>query len=393
MSLDTAQGAPGLTGAPETLTHRPPRKRRLWRLAALLLVLILIGSGIAAVLLLKPFASSKAPATPAGSASPTALAEVARKTLTSQLALSGTLGYAGNYDTINQAQGILTSVPDIGRVVTQGQILYRVNNQPVVLLYGTTPISREMKVGDRGTDVAQLNSALVAIGATTKEAIGAGTNFYGDATVAAVKRFQLSFGLEQTGIMELGRIVFLPGAARITSITATVGAAVQPGATVLNATSTDRQVAIDLNVNLQAKVKVGDEVTITLPDGQTVPGTVSTVGSVATSPDNDGQNDSNDSTPTIPVTVTLTDPAAAGQLDQAPVQIAITTASAPDALVVPVNALLAPANGGYAVEQVDAAGVHHLVPVTLGLFDDAHGLVQLTDASLKPGDHVVVPAS
>ena len=39
----------------------------------------------------------------------------------------------------------------------------------------------------------------------------------------------------------------------------------------------------------------------------------------------------------------------------------------------PVDALLALAGGGYAVEEVGAGGVHHLVGVELGLFDDAEG--------------------
>ena len=54
-------------------------------------------------------------------------------------------------------------------------------------------------------------------------------------------------------------------------------------------------------------------------------------------------------------------------------QVGITTASVPSALVVPVTALLAQAGGGYAVEVVGAGETNHLVPVSLGLFDDAEG--------------------
>jgi hypothetical protein len=61
--------------------------------------------------------------------------------------------------------------------------------------------------------------------------------------------------------------------------------------------------------------------------------------------------------------------------------------------VVPVNALLALAGGGYAVEIVDAAGVHRLVPVSLGLFDDGQGLVQVSGSRLRAGQRIVVPAS
>ena len=91
--------------------------------------------------------------------------------------------------------------------------------------------------------------------------------------------------------------------------------------------------------------------------------------------------------------MTLTDPGATGTLDQAPVQVAITTDAAKDVLVVPVTALVALAGGGYAVEVVDPDGTHRLVAVSLGLFDDAQGLVQVSGSGLAAGQRVVVPSS
>ena len=111
------------------------------------------------------------------------------------------------------------------------------------------------------------------------------------------------------------------------------------------------------------------------------------MGTVATTSGSGG-----DTTATIPVQVTLTDPQAAGTLDQAPVTVNITTATARSALVVPVGALLAQSSGGYAVEVAGPGNTRHLVPVTTGIFDDADGLVQVTGA-LTPGQRVVVPAS
>jgi multidrug efflux pump subunit AcrA (membrane-fusion protein) len=93
------------------------------------------------------------------------------------------------------------------------------------------------------------------------------------------------------------------------------------------------------------------------------------------------------------VQVALSDPKAAGSLNQAPVEVTITTGRVADALVVPVDALLAQASGGYAVEVIDAGGHHHLVTVSLGVFDDAAGLVQVTGTGLAAGQHVVVPAA
>jgi hypothetical protein len=154
-------------------------------------------------------------------------------------------------------------------------------------------------------------------------------------------------------------------------------------------------VTIALDAAQQSEVKVGDPVRITLPNNRTTPGKVSHVGTVATVPassSNQGQGSSGSSTPTIEVDVTPTDPAATGRLDQAPVNVSITTAHVRRALVVPVNALLALANGGYALEEVGAGGLHHLVRVNLGLFDDADGLVQVAGAGLAPGQRIVVPA-
>jgi hypothetical protein len=93
------------------------------------------------------------------------------------------------------------------------------------------------------------------------------------------------------------------------------------------------------------------------------------------------------------VSVTPSDRAATGTWDQAPVQVGITTASVPNALVVPVTALLAQSGGGYAVEVVAAGARNHLVPVSLGLFDDAEGLVQVTASALAAGQEVVVPTT
>ena len=89
----------------------------------------------------------------------------------------------------------------------------------------------------------------------------------------------------------------------------------------------------------------------------------------------------------------MRDPGATGTLDQAPVQVAITTATAPDVLTVPVTALLAQPGGGYAVEITGPRSTRTILPVTVGLFDDAQGLVQISGPGLQAGQHVVVPAS
>jgi peptidoglycan hydrolase-like protein with peptidoglycan-binding domain len=279
-----------------------------------------------------------------------------------------------------------TSLPAVGQVISRGQSLYQVSGQPVLLLYGPLVASRAFVAGiSPGPDVAELNANL--------ESMGYGQGLAGDAftagTAAAIRALQSAHGLSATGELLLGSVVFEPGPVRVTSVTPTVGMSVTPGP-VLAATTTARQVTLALDASEQSDVHVGDPVIITLPDNQTTPGRVSYVASVAVAHTGSGGEES---APTVEVNITPSEPRATGRLDQAPVQVSITTASVPSALVVPVNALLALAGGGYAVEEVAPDGVHRLVPVTLGLFDDEAGLVQVSGSELAAGQRVVVPST
>ena len=156
---------------------------------------------------------------------------------------------------------------------------------------------------------------------------------------------------------------------------------------MLTATSDQHVVSVPLDASDQSEVKAGDAVSITLPDGSTTAGVVSSVGTVAVT-----SGSGSGSAATIPVSVRLVHPSAAGSLDQAPVTVNITTQTARDALVVPVGALLAEASGGYDVEVARPGSTRRYVPVTTGIFDDGDGLVQVTGA-LTPGQRVVVPAT
>jgi hypothetical protein len=99
------------------------------------------------------------------------------------------------------------------------------------------------------------------------------------------------------------------------------------------------------------------------------------------------------SSPTITVLVAPDDPTATGNLDQASVEVSITTNSAKNAFIVPVDALLALANGGYAIEVIGAKGVHTLESVTTGLFDDADGTVQVSGPGVAAGQRIVIPST
>ncbi len=283
---------------------------------------------------------------------------------------------------------VYTKLPAVGQVVRRGETLYAIGGEPTVLLYGSVTPWRAFAPGMApGRDVAELNANLRALG----DGGPAGDAFTAD-TEVAIGSFQAKQGLAVTGRLLLGSVAFEPGAVRVTAVTPTVGAPVLAGA-VLSVTSMRREVTIQLDASQQASVKVGDPVTITLPDNSTTPGRVSFVGSVATAPASADQGNGGSSTPTVEVDVTPERPADTGRLDQAPVDVSITTATVKNVLAVQVNALLALASGGYAVEEVGAGGVHKLVAVSVGLFDDADGLVQVSGSGLAAGQHVVVPSS
>jgi len=319
-----------------------------------------------------------------------ATAAVTRQELAATTPVTATLGYAGSYPVTGQGGGTLTWLPPAGQVIRQGQVLYKTGNgSPVVLLYGSVPAWRTLGEGITGQDVSQLNHDLVRLGyAGRADIVAAGWDYYSWETAYAVQRLEEHLGVSfPPGSLSLGQVVFEPEALRVTQLTGSLGS--PASGPVLAATSDRHVVMIPLDASGQSEVMAGDTVTVTLPDGTTAPGAISSVGTVATTTSGPGQNPAT----TIPVQVTLTDPGAAGTLDQAPVTVDITTQNSPGpVLAVPVTALLAQAPGGYAVEVAGPGNTRRYVPVTVGIFDGADGLVQVTGA-LTPGQRVVVPAS
>jgi hypothetical protein len=385
-------------------------KRTTWALAGAAVLAAITATGGVAV------TSGAKQASAAAQPAPAHTAQVEKRTLSAMVSQSGILTYRARsdgspYSVINLARGTYTKLPAAGQVISQGHVLYRVNDSPVVLLYGSTPAYRTLSAGASGPDVAELNGDLVALGYATSAELRPASASFGPATTTAVEKLQGALGATQNGTLTLGQAVFEPTAVRVTTVSAQLGGGAQTGETVIQGTSTTRQVQVALSASQQTSMAVGDTVTITLPNNHTSPGVVSSVGAVAICPSSSGSGGSGSSsaapgtdtcssgssgssaTPTITVGVTPSDPAATGTWDQAPVQVGITTGSVPNAVVVPVTALLARSGGGYAVEVVGGGARNHLVPVSLGVFDDADGLVQVTGSQLAAGQEVVVPST
>lgn len=377
--------------------RRKTGRKKLAVLSVTLVTLAAAGGVTGMTPVTSPFFAGAAPPTPA--IDPSTLATVREGALSAQVNQSGTLSYAGQgdgspYTAINQIKGIYTSVPTTGQAIACGDVIYTVADYPVSLLCGDRPFYRNLFRGDEGWDVVTLNKNLVELGYATSSEIDPTSDYFGSATESALKELQEKIGAKESGTLLLGDAVALPGPLRVGKVVAMLGTSGTPGMPVIEATSSGRQITVALNASQQAQVEVGDIVLVTLPNLTTTPGKVSRVGAVVSSA---GEDDQSPGTPgaaslTVPIYITLDKPEDAGTLDEAPVQVQITTDGVDQALIVPVTALAGKAGGGYVVERVDEQGVRTTVPVTLGLFDNANGLVQVT-GELAAGDRVVVPST
>ena len=368
-----------------------PVKRKSWVLAGAA-VLVAVTGGVVGM-------SSAKQATQAAQELPANTAKVKKGKLSAMVSLDGALTYRARsdgspYSVINQALGRYAELPDNGDKVECGDVFYRVDNKPVLLLCGTVPAYRDLHYGYVGKDVGQLNRNLHTLGYDAKAGvdINPDDNTFTWMTDRALKVLQHDKGSNVTGELYLDDAVFLPESVRIAKVTGELSGSAQPGAPVLSATSDTLHVQVDLAAWQQGELKEGDPAQITLPGNKSVTGKVDRFGRVAQVPA--GQNASarqQVGAATIPAYISLDDPEKARGLDKAPVRVEVTTAGVESALSVPVTALVGRSGGGFAVEVVRDGGRRELVAVKPGLFDTAGGRVQV-EGDLGEDDQVVVPS-
>ncbi len=283
---------------------------------------------------------------------------VTRATLTERTTVDGQLGYGTEIPLPVKSTGTVTWLPTEGRTVEHGGTLLRVDDRPVVLLYGTLPMYRDLGLtagtgqgtrqdagnagntgnkgdaqgtGDqgltddtskapapsgsptpggagaggtggtlRGMDVLQFESNLAALGYTGFTV----DEEFTDVTARAVKRWQKSLGLPQTGTVGVGDVVYSAGKVRIGHAGVRLGSAVTED--VLTYTGTSRKVVVNASATEDSWAVRGAAVTIGLPDGKSVKGEVASVGKKATDPE-EGGGEGGSGAPTVPVTITLND--------------------------------------------------------------------------------------
>jgi membrane fusion protein, multidrug efflux system len=386
MSQVTDQGpaaqsepAPAHPAAPE------PRRWRGWWIVVLVLVVAL--GAIQAGRVWSSGASEAAPALEA--ALPTA--QIQRGTLTASEDRDGTITYADSSVLRADAAGRVTWLPKPGRVIERGRSLARIDERPMIAMYGPIPAYRAMVIGSTGRDVEQLEANLTALGYTGFTV----DETFTTATAAAVASWQSDVGVPATGSVPMGSIAFLPGPVQVGALAASVGDPVTPNTALYPISSEGRVVQVVLDEDDRDLAIVNAPVRIDAGAAGTADGQVASVQAVA-STETSGQGGSATST-TYLVTVDI-DPGSDGspeaeaaeavqaQAEGSPVLVSFAGRQAENVLSAPIKALLALAEGGYGLEVLGPDGTWAIVAVQTGLF--ANGVVEVEADGLTEGDTV-----
>jgi hypothetical protein len=420
---------------------RKPTASRRSRKAVYLAVAVLLAAGTGAGLL---WAGEDRNASAPEPGPKIKTAAVVRTDLSGSRELDGMLGYDSARTVRGAGEGRVTWLPKQGTTVKRGQQLYRVDERSAVIFYGSTPLYRRLDTpGIVGRDVRVVADNLKALGYDigTQPAPGTavrkqpasgtpqptagnpgqedsispsgaspapddGTGRGADAPqepssspspsqstvkrgdgvltaslMSAVKRWQKAVGIEPTGVLDIADVVVTKSAVRVASILAQVGD--EASEDMMTVTATTKSVTVKVDSLDIGSVKSGQSVTVVLPDRSTAAGRVAAIGTIVQSARGDA--DSPDQTK-INATVSLDDPQSVKDFDSAPVRAQFHSKTKKDVLAVPVGALLALREGGYAVRLSGG----RLIPVDTGMF--ASGLVEISGEGLREGMKVETTA-
>lgn len=311
------------------------------------------------------------------------VAEVSRRDLVQTTTLAGTLGYGDLRPFPTNTTGIITSLPADGDTIEFGEALFFVDNEPVLLFEGDLPQFRAFTSSmSDGADVEQLEQNLTAFGFADDLDLTVDDDFTA-ITRDAIEILQEEFGVEDTGRLALGRVVFSSAPVRVGSVNVELGQSVNPQINVISITESEQRITIDLDAEDRSLISTGDAVDIELPDGTIVAGSVTGIAAVATRSVNPQTGAPGDST--IAVTIGFVG-SAPDIFDAAPVDIIVTESVNEGVLTVPVPALVALSGGGHAVELIVEGGTQ-LIEVELG--DFVNDLVEVS-GDVREGDRVVM---
>ena len=355
---------------------------------------------------------------------PPATATVTKGDLSTTRTISGTLGYGATRAISGSGNGVITWLPTAGTTITRGQRVYAVNDQPVSLFYGTIPLFRDLGAkGTVGRDVRMVSDNLRALGYAVGSQPSPGTVVYqsvpasadsagappspaattdkapttapaepttrvvtrtvhdGEAVltaalIKAIKAWQRHLELPASGELVVGSVLVLPAAVRVTALSAQVGAPAT--GELLSTTSTSKVITVLADQSEAAAVDNGDHATVALSDGTTTPARVTSVGTALQT-----QDGGDPSSPKLTITLVLDQPAKLKQVDSADLQVSFPAQTHKQVLTVPISALLALQEGGYALQTPAGA----LIAVKTGIFAD--GQVEVSGTGIDEGLTVV----
>ncbi len=354
------------------------------RLAVAIGVVVLVLAGVAVYIAVDRLGddAEAAAAEPAQAAT----VEVVRADLVERETLDGTVRFRSPRTLYASAPGTVTALPRGGAVLTRGDRAYELSGRPVTVMYGDRPAWRQLdETVPDGPDIAQLEANLEALGFTAGGALVVDETFDG-VTADAVEEWQASLGLEANGVVGAGDVVFVSGPVRVGAAATEVGATVAPGAPrcTPSAPATTRSWCSSTPIGRICSSsttrwrspcrRIGDD-----RDGA--------AGGPGGGLDRERRLRRDEGRRVVEVSVDLADESLVSGIDEAPVDVDVASSTAENVLAVPVEALLALAEGGYAVEVADGSTTR-LVAVEVGTFAD--GLVEIT-GQIEPGTPVVVP--
>ena len=380
-TVDEAHSAPPTTDdEPGPAEPRPRRRRRGLVWLALGGVLI-AGAGVGVWVWAGSASTESSPV----ATGPAATATVGRGTISATDSWDGTLGHGTPFTVTSSGEGTITRLAVQGAAVERGSELYRVDERPVMLLYGVVPMYRDLGPGDSGVDVGQLEANLAELG------YGGFTvdDVYTLSTAGSVNAWQADIGAVQTGVVARGDVIFLPAGGQVETLRSDVGRVVEPGAAVLDIAGTDQVARLEADIDDRDRFEAGTAATVVLPGGDEVAGTVSATAVVEVAPEGaDGAAGGDTGTePVLQVEVTLNE-AAPDEFIGASVDVIVAIDERTDVLFVPVNALLALSEGGYGLEIVADDGTTSIIPVETGLF--GAGKVEVNSPDITEGTVVGV---
>lgn len=300
---------------------------------------------------------------------------------------------------LREEGGIVDSLAPVGSAVDTGTVLFTQAGWPVVASVGDVAalpvLARDLSLGvGSGADVEMLERVLAAGGFDASGALVVDDEF-DQATADAVLAWIASLGVPSDVteaddvVVPAGTIVTVPAGLSVVATAMTAGEDVASDRPVMTLGAVTRLVEATVSVG-DSDFELGASVDVEFPDGTVLDGAVVDVDTVLTTEPNGDTG----AVAEIGVAVDGVVPALFEQFVEVPLDILVPGESALQTLAVPVSALVALAEGGYAVEVVvDAGGetaTTRLVAVETGLFAD--GLVAVDSDGLAEGDEVVVPS-